>query len=123
MTTTLSSSGAFRTDFHLHLAPYHLPELEASVAPQSMDCFWEGLDGELGVVLATYEELPLESQVRLTIHVSGEASLETTGTVRFLRAEQRDGWPGMGIEVDPSEELRATVHRFARRRPSLFHSV
>jgi len=95
--------------------------LEAAVAPQSESHLWEGFDGELGVFVATYQEHAIGTPIRLTLHLTHQATVTVPGTVRFVR-DAEDGWPGVGVELDrPSDALRAAFRSFGRVRPSAFY--
>ncbi|MCA9615528.1 MAG: hypothetical protein KC586_22385 [Myxococcales bacterium] len=96
--------------------------LEVSLAPQSESAVWEGLEGELGVFLATYDELPIGTEVKLTVHLTGERSFETRARVIWLRGA--DGmWPGAGLRLlENRPDVWFRLQRFSRRcRPPMFH--
>ena len=98
--------------------------LEASIAARSESAFWEGLDGEQGVFLATYEELPVGTQVDLTVHLPGGVSFVNAAEVRFVRSGNERTWPGLGLELqETSAEAARAIARFARVRPSLFYAM
>lgn len=94
--------------------------LEAAVALRSESHLWEGFDGELGVFVATYEELPIGTPVELTLHLLGEPPLTLHATVRFLRDDPTQ-WRGLGLQLDhPTAYLREAYRRFGRRRRPAF---
>ncbi|MCB9632668.1 MAG: hypothetical protein H6721_11100 [Sandaracinus sp.] len=96
--------------------------LEVSLAPQSESAVWEGLEGELGVFLATYDDLPIGTEVKLTVHLTGERSFETRARVIWLRAA--DGmWPGVGLRLlENRPDVWFRLQRFSRRcRAPMFH--
>jgi len=94
--------------------------LEAAVALRSESHLWEGFDGDLGVFVATYRELPIGSPVTLTLHLLGEPTLTLHATVRFLRDDPSQ-WRGLGLQLDqPTAYLREAFRRFGRRRPPAF---
>ncbi|MEM1414955.1 MAG: hypothetical protein AAGH15_08645 [Myxococcota bacterium] len=107
----------------MHLAPV-LQEL--ILAPESESCFWEGLEGELGIFLATFAEGFEEGQeLRLELRVSDGTRLEGPFDVRcravFLRAASERGWPGVGLELlDATDELRGVAERLAAVRDPMF---
>jgi len=95
--------------------------LEAAVALHSESHLWEGFDGELGVFVATYQDHAIGAPIRLTLHLTHEASVTVPATVRFVR-DADEGWPGVGVELDrPRDELRAAFRRFGRLRSSAFY--
>ncbi|MEM9074537.1 MAG: hypothetical protein AAGE52_38940 [Myxococcota bacterium] len=96
-------------------------ELDISIAKQSDSHFWEGLDGEYGVFLATYETLEIGTRAQVQLHVMGQ-SFSVPATVRWLRNENTGIWPGIGLELDaPADDLVATIRRFGDVRPAMFH--
>ena len=98
--------------------PLHL---EASIAATTQDTFWEGLEGELGVFLATYTELPVGTEVVVTVYLPG-AEFTAKATVAWTRRRLDGLWPGLGLALQPSQEIEALIRRFSRFRPSLFHA-
>ena len=102
----------------MHFAPLHQ---EVILAPESESSFWEGLEGELGVFIATFAEGFTEGQeLRLLITVSdGRAVLgpfEARARVVFLRAASDRGWPGAGLVLLTADDgLRAAAGHAAGR--------
>lgn len=95
--------------------------LDVAIAHNSDSHIWEGLDGEYGVFLATYQTLPIGTQVELTVHLLDQ-SFEAPATVRWVRAENTGVWPGLGLELDLlTEDIARTIERFGRVRPAMFH--
>lgn len=95
--------------------------LEVEIARESDSHIWEGLDGELGVFLATYQTLPVGTQVHVIVHVLDRV-FEAPATVRWSRVENTGVWPGLGLELDEvTDEIAATIQRFGMVRPAMFH--
>lgn len=95
--------------------------LDVAIARSSDSHIWESLDGEYGVFLATYQTLPIDTQVRLTVHLL-DRTFDTTATVRWVRNENTGVWPGLGLELDVvSDELAVAIARFGQIRPAMFH--
>lgn len=99
-----------------------LAALEVSIARESESAVWEGLDGELGVFLATYDELPIGTEVRLTVHLTGERAFETRARVAWLR-NAPGLWPGLGLRLlENRPDVWFRLQRFSHRcRPPMFH--
>lgn len=120
-----STDGVYEDDVRsgMHLAPLHQ---EVILAPESESCFWEGLDGELGVFIATFAEGFHEGQeLRLLLTVSdGRAVLgpfDARARVVFLRAASDRGWPGAGLVLLAADEgVHAAATRLAGVRQPLF---
>ena len=106
----------------LALVDDSLPHLEASVAAQSNDYFWEDLDCHRGVFLATYKEIPVGTTVRITVHLPG-ADFTTLATVAWVRPCLEHCWPGLGLKLQTNDRINNIIARFSRFRPSLFHTV
>lgn len=96
--------------------------LEVSIAPQSESAIWEGLDGELGVFLATYDELPLGTEVMLTLHLTGERPFVSRARVVWLR-NAPGVWPGLGLRLlENRPDVWFRLQRFSQRwRAPMFH--
>lgn len=89
--------------------------LEVSIAPQSESAIWEGLDGEVGVFLATYDELPIGTEVVLTVHLTGERPFETRARVVWLR-NAPGLWPGLGLRLlENRPDVWFRIQRFSQR--------
>ena len=96
--------------------------LEVEIAQSSDSHIWEGLDGECGVFLATYQTLPIGTHVQLTVHLMDRA-FSVSATVRWMRDENTGIWPGLGLEFDVvTVEVAKALERFAQIRPAMFHS-
>ncbi|MBX3246186.1 MAG: hypothetical protein KF901_03310 [Myxococcales bacterium] len=96
--------------------------VEVAVALQSESALWEGLDGELGVFWATYEERALGTPAQLTVHLTGETSFTVRATLVWTRSAP-GVWPGHGFRIDaPTPDVWFRMQRFARRRAPLFHA-
>ncbi len=107
----------------MHYAPLHQ---EVILAPESESSFWEGLEGELGVFIATFAEGFEDGQeLRLLLTVSDGRAVhgpfEARGRVVFLRAASERGWPGAGLVLlDADDALKAAAERLAALRQPLF---
>jgi hypothetical protein len=89
--------------------------LEVSIARQSESAIWEGLDGELGVFLATYDELPIGTEVTLTVHLTGERPFESRARVVWLR-NAPGLWPGLGLRLlENRPDVWFRIQRFSQR--------
>jgi len=89
--------------------------LEVSIARQSESAIWEGLDGEVGVFLATYDELPIGSEVMLTVHLTGERPFESRARVVWLR-NAPGLWPGLGLRLlENRPDVWFRIQRFSQR--------
>lgn len=89
--------------------------LEVSIARQSESAIWEGLDGEVGVFLATYDELPIGTEVALTVHLTGERPFETRARVVWLR-NAPGLWPGLGLRLlENRPDVWFRIQRFSQR--------
>lgn len=89
--------------------------LEVSIARQSESAIWEGLDGEVGVFLATYDELPIGTEVTLTVHLTGERPFETRARVVWLR-NAPGLWPGLGLRLlENRPDVWFRIQRFSQR--------
>lgn len=95
-------------------------KLEVAIARNSDSHVWEGLDGEYGVFLATYQTLAVGTQVQLTVHLL-DRTFTTPATVRWMRNENTGIWPGVGLEIDVlTPEITAAIKRFGKVRPAMF---
>ena len=107
----------------MHLAPLHQ---EVVLAPESESAFWEGLEGELGVFIATFAEGFEEGQeLRLLLTVSDGRAVfgpfEARARVVFLRAASERGWPGAGLVLEgAAEPLHRAAAQLAAVRQPLF---
>lgn len=89
--------------------------LEVSIARQSESAIWEGLDGEVGVFFATYDELPIGTEVVLTVHLTGERPFETRARVVWLR-NAPGLWPGLGLRLlENRPDVWFRIQRFSQR--------
>jgi hypothetical protein len=89
--------------------------LEVSIARQSESAIWEGLDGEVGVFFATYDELPIGTEVMLTVHLTGERPFETRARVVWLR-NAPGLWPGLGLRLlENRPDVWFRIQRFSQR--------
>ncbi len=120
----LAEASSIEVDIDIALEPANDQErvaLETAVAPRSDSHLWEGFDGELGVFVATVQELPIGTPVALTLHLTGEPTVTIPATVRFLRDDPRH-WPGLGLQLDrPTHYLREAFRRFTHHRPPTFY--
>ncbi len=95
-------------------------KLEVAIARNSDSHVWEGLDGEFGVFLATYQTLAVGTQVQLTVHLL-DRTFTTAATVRWMRNENTGIWPGVGLEIDVlTPEITTAIQRFGKVRPAMF---
>jgi hypothetical protein len=89
--------------------------LEVSIARQSESAIWEGLDGEVGVFFATYDELPIGTEVMLTVHLTGERPFESRARVVWLR-NAPGLWPGLGLRLlENRPDVWFRIQRFSQR--------
>jgi len=103
-------------------APVHC---EVSLSTESN--FYSGFTQDLsqgGVFLATFDLLPIGTQVDLQLSLPGMSELALRGVVRWLReynALNPDLWSGMGIEfVDLPEPAKTAIVQFVARRAPWF---
>lgn len=116
----LPESAGSATDFPSIEIPIDVDELEpvaleVSIARQSESAIWEGLDGEVGVFVATYDELPIGTEVNLTVHLTGERPFETRARVVWLR-NAPGLWPGLGLRLlENRPDVWFRIQRFSQR--------
>lgn len=95
------------------------PLLEASVALHSDDCFWEDLDGRLGVFVATYDSHDVGTKVWVDVHLPGGVTFGALAKVQWVR-EASQSWPGLGLRFLCMESHdHDAVRTFLRCRPPL----
>jgi hypothetical protein len=102
--------------------------IEANLGANTESNFYVGFSGQVqegGVFIATYNILPKGTPVRCLITLPGGLSTQVEGYVRFVRDPMdftADSEPGMGVAFERlSEESRALVLRFIRKRPPMFY--
>ena len=97
-------------------------ETEVSLASDSQ--FFTGLTGNLskgGLFVATYQSLPIGSQVTMQIALP-DGELEATGTVRWIREVSSGALPGVGVAFDLLDESDAArITKFCELRAPLLH--
>lgn len=99
-----------------------IARLEVGLAPHSEHNLYAGFDGVQGVFVATWAAVGAGTEVDLTLRLPGGATVETQGVVDFLRAECRDGAPGVGIRFLGLDEVDArTLSTFAELREPIFY--
>ncbi len=104
--------------------------IEANLGATTQSNFYVGFTGEIshgGVFLATYEPLTKDTSVSMLVTLPGGFEFECDGYVRFVRDPMdvaSESEPGMGIQFEGlSDEARALVLRFVRKRPPMFYDV
>lgn len=100
--------------------------LEANIGATTESNFYVGFSGDLaagGVFIATYQSLPIDTQVELLVTLPGGFSKTLLGTIRFVRDPMdMQSEPGMGVGFDElDEEGRALILRFIRKRAPMFY--
>lgn len=108
--------------FRRHLAA-SARSYDVGLAPRSDHNLFAGFDGVAGVFVATWDQLEPGTMVALTLHLPGGGSIETLGTVEFVRTERCvDGVPGIGLSFRGLDQRdAATLARFAELREPIFH--
>lgn len=92
--------------------------------------FYLGLTENLsegGLFLATYDTLPIGTQVDLAIHIPNTPPIPVEGRVQWIRMQdilsktESDMVPGMGIQFTSfSEESKSAIQKFLQVRDPLF---
>ncbi len=90
--------------------------------------FYMGLTENLsegGLFVATYDEVPLGTELELRLSLPGSPPIKTRGIVRWIREHTQfteDVVPGVGLEmVDLSEEDTQAIRRFLAERDPIYY--
>jgi uncharacterized protein (TIGR02266 family) len=87
--------------------------------------FYAGLSMDVskgGLFVATYQPLPVGTDLRLFFVLPDGTAIEAPGTVRWKREAQGTDPPGMGIAFRKlSPPARRAIDRYCEHRPALFH--
>ncbi|MFK7989711.1 MAG: hypothetical protein AB8I08_27075 [Sandaracinaceae bacterium] len=102
-----------------------VPEIEASLAPNSESNFYSGFDEEHpdGVFVATYESLSVGTPVYIEVLLPAGYRFRTPATVEWVREMSDDPeLPcGMGLRMcGLDESMRRLIRTYARHRKPLF---
>lgn len=104
--------------------------IEADIGFQSETNFFTGFSGDLsdgGLFVATYDLLPIGTELTVSFVLPEGHQVTARGHVSWIRepiAHDSELHPGMGVAFDEvSEEDRAAILRFTRRRAPLFHET
>jgi uncharacterized protein (TIGR02266 family) len=99
--------------------------LEVDVGLLSDSNFYTGLAEDVssgGVFVSAPNPLPAGTHVTLFFVLGGGRTLKAEGTVRWLRAPDTGGTPGMGVAFTHlGDAERAAIAAFCSERPALFH--
>jgi uncharacterized protein (TIGR02266 family) len=99
--------------------------LEVDVGLLSDSNFYVGLAEDVssgGVFVSTPTPLPADTDVTLFFVLGSGPTLKAEGRVRWLRAPESGGTPGMGVAFTRlGDEERAAIEAFCSERPALFH--
>jgi type IV pilus assembly protein PilZ len=99
--------------------------VEVDVGLLSDSNFYTGLAEDVssgGVFVSTPSPLPAGTSVTLFFVLGGGRSLKAEGVVRWLRAPETGGTPGMGVAFTQlGDDERKAIEAFCSERPALFH--
>jgi uncharacterized protein (TIGR02266 family) len=102
-------------------APRRDVEVEVAICTESN--FYLGFTENLsegGVFVATYRPHPIGTPVALDLHLP-IGSMRVSGIVRWLRGDDGEHWPGMGVQFeDVTAEDAAAIREFLTYREPLF---
>jgi uncharacterized protein (TIGR02266 family) len=111
------------SQFGLRSASRHYVEAEVNFGSDSN--FYLGFTENLstgGVFVATYVAKPIGTKITLELLLPNGARVLTGGTVRWLRLDSCDGWPGMGVQFDAlSEVAERAIREVLPMREPLFY--
>ena len=96
---------------------------EVEVGFVSETHFYAGLSmdvSEGGLFVATYQLQPVGSEVAVTFVLPNGHAVTTGATVRWVREQNEETSPGMGLEFNLVGEDLAQVKSFCRRRQPMF---
>ncbi len=100
-------------------------DLEVGIGFHSESNFYTGFSGDIsegGLFVATYDLLPVGTEVNLSFWLPDGQEVTTRGRVAWVRRAQGEQPPGMGIRfVALSDEARDAIGRFVARREPIFH--
>jgi len=107
---------------------YQRKQLETELTFESQHNFYTGFTEDIsegGLFLATYELLPLGSELEVTFTLPTGQIIKASGLVRWVRDprdESPGAPPGMGIQFDELlREDRAAIQAFIEARQPLFY--
>lgn len=102
-------------------------ELEVNLGPVTESNFYSGFDGTLangGVFVATYDTVPVDTEVALTLTLPGGYIAEAHGRVRFVRDVfdfDAHADPGLGVQFEAiTRDSLELIERFAQKRTPIF---
>jgi uncharacterized protein (TIGR02266 family) len=100
--------------------------LEVDVTLNSDSQFFAGLSGDVsegGLFVHTYKRYEVGTRILVAFSLP-TASIQTPGTVRWVRPAAGDAPPGVGIAFEAlSSGDRESIEAFCRARPPLYHDV
>jgi uncharacterized protein (TIGR02266 family) len=87
--------------------------------------FYSGLSLDVskgGLFVATYQPLPVGTDLRLFFVLPDGTAIEAPGSVRWTRDSDGDTPPGMGVAFRRlSEPARRAIDRYCEHRPAYYH--
>ncbi len=105
-------------------------EVEVEVAMHTEHNFYTGISENLsegGVFIATYDNLPVGTQMDITINLPSCPPIHAQGTVRWVREYHKfteDLSPGVGVQFQNlPEKDQALIKDFLRRRAPLLYET
>ena len=104
--------------------------LEIDVSIQTDHNFFMGLTeniSEGGLFVATYDELPLGTELDLRLNLPDSSPIETKAVVVWVREQNwfsEDVVPGVGVRFhDLSEEHASAIRKFVEKREPMFYEA
>jgi uncharacterized protein (TIGR02266 family) len=92
--------------------------------------FYAGITENLsegGLFIATYENLPVGTELELTVAIPNHPPIKTTGTVRWIREHNQftsDVSPGVGVQFQQlGDSDRRAIEAFLRTRAPMLYEV
>ena len=109
-------SGVVRTDSR--------EDIVVQLKAQGESNLYEGLDGEQGVFVASYNYLkhPVETKVTVNITFPGNVTMKAKATVAWRKEGPGVEWPGVGLEFEGlSDKQTSILAAFKEQRSPLFY--
>lgn len=99
--------------------------LEADVSLYSPTHFWTGFSEDLsegGLFVATYQHVPIGTEIDLEFELPTGYAVKTIGVVRWVREGDDDTMPGVGVQfLRLTDEDQRVIRSFLKHRaPMLF---
>lgn len=103
----------------------HRLTLHVDMGLYSDSHFYAGLSLDVskgGLFVATYQPLPVGTELRLFFVLPDGTAIEAPGMVRWTRDDDGPAPPGMGIAFTKlSDAARRAIDRYCEHRPALYH--